>query len=108
MLLLIFGISVVSCSDDADDKIRNEENVMVSNQSRSSSEIENLKNEYANLLLTDEYIDASTSMKLFFQKIKMEGYNTIENEDDLILWIHNNPTLSNSLLLPKLLINIIS
>ncbi|WCM41786.1 hypothetical protein MG290_12685 [Flavobacterium sp. CBA20B-1] len=21
----------------------------------------------------------------------MEGYNTIENEDDLILWIHNNP-----------------
>ncbi len=58
MLLLIFGISVVSCSDDADDKIRNEENVMVSNQSRSSSEIENLKNEYANLLLTDEYIDA--------------------------------------------------
>lgn len=91
--MFLVTVGLISCDNDV---VTPNEGTSINTQAesntqaRSLSEMESLKVEFSNLLLTEDYIDASTSTKLFSEKLKIEGYN-FENEDDLINWINSNP-----------------
>ena len=86
--VFLVTVGLLSCDSDA---VNINESSAVNHQARSLSEIESFKMEFSSVLQTEEYIDAYTSTNIFAQKLRIEDYYNLENEEDLIEWINSNP-----------------